>query len=75
MQRTVLRISKLMKDTLVLFMQFVDIIAILCDFSTVLFISQYPLLCFQFGFFYFVPITTDYKMILFSENLSPYLCH
>ena len=34
-----------------------------CNFSTVSFISQYPVLRFQFGFFYFVPITTDYKIL------------
>ena len=43
-----------------------------CDFSTVSFISQYLLLRFQFGFFYSVPITTGYKILLLFEFLSFY---
>ena len=43
-----------------------------CDFSTVSFIFQYPLLRFQFRFFYSVPITTGYRTVLFFEFLSLY---
>ena len=43
-----------------------------CDFSTVSFISQYPLLRFRFGFFYSVSITTGYRIVILFKFLSLY---
>ena len=45
-----------------------------CDFSTVSFISQYPLLRFQFGFsiLFQLQFTTGYKIVLLFEFFSLY---